>query len=117
MRFAAISAALVEWLWKRAAAPFWVVIKMEWVPQMGGEIRPVVLQSSDRGAGTVSMKRKHQMSLIVRRAQIRRAAAGRKDAAPPREAGAPKLRLVFSNSNLEPFKAASGNDGPPRSFE
>ncbi len=63
------------------------------------------------------MKRRHQMSLIVRRAQIRRAAANRKDASRPEEAERPKLRLVFSNDNIQHLKATSGGKGPSRAFE
>lgn len=40
------------------------------------------------------MKHKQQMSLIARRAQIRRAAASRKDQLALRPAGRPVLRLI-----------------------
>ncbi|WP_336814513.1 hypothetical protein [Bosea sp. MMO-172] len=40
------------------------------------------------------MKHKQQMSLIARRAQIRRAAASRKDQLSAQRAGRPMLRLV-----------------------
>ena len=40
------------------------------------------------------MKHKQQMSLIARRAQIRRAAASRKDQLSAQRAGLPMLRLV-----------------------
>lgn len=43
------------------------------------------------------MKHKHQMSLIARRAQIRRAAASRKDLPPVQPAGRPALRLVSTS--------------------
>jgi len=42
------------------------------------------------------MKHKHQMSLIARRAQIRRAAANRKDSLSAQPAGHAALRLVTS---------------------
>jgi hypothetical protein len=42
------------------------------------------------------MKHIRHMSLIARRAQIRRAAAHRKDLAPAKAAGRPVLRLVAS---------------------
>jgi hypothetical protein len=45
------------------------------------------------------MKHKHQMSLIVRRAQIRRAAAHRKDLRSDEPAGRPMLRLVTSDGD------------------
>jgi hypothetical protein len=47
------------------------------------------------------MKHKQQMSLIARRAQIRRAAAGRKDLASAQPAVRPVLRLVSSRSEAE----------------
>jgi len=46
------------------------------------------------------MKHRRQMSLIVRRAQIRRAATDRKDASLPRAAERPQLRLVISSGGL-----------------
>lgn len=49
---------------------------------------------------TLTMKYKHQMSLIARRAQIRRAATDRKDAPLPHAAKRPQLRLVFSSGDL-----------------
>lgn len=45
------------------------------------------------------MKHKQHMSLIARRAQIRRAAANRKDAPSDRPTGRPALRLVASGGN------------------
>ncbi|MGO4172528.1 hypothetical protein [Bosea sp. TAF32] len=57
------------------------------------------------------------MSLIVRRAQIRRAAASRKDASRLQEAERPKLRLVFSNDNIQHLKATCGGEGSSRSRE
>lgn len=47
------------------------------------------------------MKHKHQMSLIARRAQIRRAAANRKDLPSVKPAGRPDLRLVSSCHEAE----------------
>ncbi len=47
------------------------------------------------------MKHKHQMSLIARRAQIRRAAANRKDLPSVQPAGRPILRLVSTSHEAE----------------
>jgi hypothetical protein len=47
------------------------------------------------------MKHKHQMSLIARRAQIRRAAASRKDLPSVQPAGRPALRLVSTSHEGE----------------
>lgn len=47
------------------------------------------------------MKHKHQMSLIARRAQIRRAAANRKDLPSVQPAGRPALRLVSISHDAE----------------
>ena len=47
------------------------------------------------------MKHKHQMSLIARRAQIRRAAANRKDLPSVQPTGRPILRLVSTNPEGE----------------
>lgn len=47
------------------------------------------------------MKHKHQMSLIARRAQIRRAAANRKDIPSVKPAGRPNLRLVSTSHEGE----------------
>ena len=47
------------------------------------------------------MKHKQQMSLIARRAQIRRAAANRKDLPSVQPAGRPDLRLVSSSHEAE----------------
>lgn len=59
--------------------------------------------SDDESAapGHSIMKHKQQMSLIARRAQIRRAAAGRKDLASAQPAVRPVLRLVSSSSEAE----------------
>lgn len=53
------------------------------------------------------MKHKHQMSLIARRAQIRRTAASQKNIASVRPDGRPALRLVSSNHEAE---RAAGTD-------
>lgn len=45
------------------------------------------------------MKHKQQMSLIARRAQIRRAVAHRKDSSSAQPAGRPALRLVISGGD------------------
>ena len=59
--------------------------------------------SDDESAapGHSVMKHKQQMSLIARRAQIRRAVAGRKDPASAQPAVRPVLRLVSSSSEAE----------------
>jgi hypothetical protein len=47
------------------------------------------------------MKNKHQMSLIARRAQIRRAAASQKDLPSVQPIGRPALRLVSTSHDAE----------------
>ena len=47
------------------------------------------------------MKHKHQMSLIARRAQIRRATANRKDIPEAQPAARPVLRLVSINHSID----------------
>jgi len=57
------------------------------------------------------------MSLIVRRAQIRRAAASRKNASSDPTNIRPHLRLVVSNSFDDRLEATSGHDSRPLPFE
>ncbi|CAH1649892.1 hypothetical protein BOSEA31B_10422 [Hyphomicrobiales bacterium] len=65
--------------------------------------------------GAYSMKYKRQMSLILRRAQIRRATAGLKHGSSCREAARPQLRLVFSSGVLfESPKALTDGRAPLR---
>ncbi|WP_306225588.1 hypothetical protein [Bosea beijingensis] len=56
------------------------------------------------------MKHKHQMSLIARRAQIRRAAASRKDLPAVQPTGRPALRLVSTSSEAERVARADRRD-------
>lgn len=63
------------------------------------------------------MKHKRQMSLIVRRAQIRRAAANRKDASTGPVGRHPYLRLVVSNSFDDRMKATSDHEAASLAFE
>lgn len=56
------------------------------------------------------MKHKHQMSLIARRAQMRRAAASRKDLPTAQPAGRPALRLVSSSPESERAAQADRRD-------
>jgi len=63
------------------------------------------------------MKHRHHMSLIVRRAQIRRAAASRKNASSDPTNIRPHLRLVVSNSFDDRLEATSGHDSRPLPFE
>lgn len=67
--------------------------------------------------GIITMKHRHQMSLIVRRAQIRRAAASRKSVSSDPTSIRPHLRLVVSNSLDDSLKATSGHDARPLPFE
>ena len=87
----------------RSASPKWGVC---------GTVRP---QNMELRRGVPTMKRSHQMSLIVRRAQIRRAAASRKGAPPAPTSIRPLLRLVASNDNR--LKAASGFEARSQPFE
>jgi hypothetical protein len=67
--------------------------------------------------GVTIMNHRRQMSLIVRRAQIRRAAANRRDASTGPAGRHPYLRLVVSNSFDDRMKAGSDHDGGSLSFE
>lgn len=118
MRFATIlSAPASEGPREIAVTLFCTAAKSGVSPKWG--VRIALLCRNHAGAvwETAVMKRRHQMSLIVRRAQIRRAAAGRKDAFPPQEAGHPRLRLVFSNSSFEYLKAKPGDEARSRPLE
>ncbi|RYF29359.1 MAG: hypothetical protein EOO23_06940 [Comamonadaceae bacterium] len=59
------------------------------------------------------MKHKHHMSLIARRAQIRRAAANRKDLTSVQLTGRPALRLVSTENEGERVARADHRDLSP----
>jgi len=63
------------------------------------------------------MKHRRHMSLIVRRAQIRRAAANRKHTSSGPAGGHPYLRLVVSNTFDDRLKAVGDHDHSPLPFE
>ncbi len=85
-------------------------------PKWGVPVRALATTIQPR-RGITTMKHRRQMSLIVRRAQIRRAAANRKDASSGPASRHPYLRLVVSNTFDDSLKASGNHDLAPLPFE